>query len=73
MAAEINAQLEVGLYEFPKRLAMCKPWGSLGDCATLVWSFEAKPDRRIPARYTRIAIGLEHPEDIITDFTQALN
>jgi len=57
---------------FDGKLKMCKPWGSLGDVVTLVQQRKAEPDRGIPARYTRIAVGLEDPRDIIADFEQAL-
>ncbi len=50
--------------DFRRRLKICKNEGSFGDTATLV--------RRRGEGYTRIAIGLEDPADIIADFTQAL-
>ncbi len=50
--------------DFRGRLEICKNEGSFGDTATLV--------RRRGAGYTRIAIGLEDPADIIADFEQAL-
>jgi methionine-gamma-lyase len=58
---------------FPRFLKMCKPWPSLGDVVTLVYTRRAEPRRAIPARYTRISIGLEEPDDIIADFEQALS
>jgi methionine-gamma-lyase len=57
---------------FDRKLKMCKPWGSLGDVVTLVQQRQPEPDRGIPPRYTRIAVGLEDPRDIIADFEQAL-
>lgn len=57
---------------FDGKLKLCKPWGSLGDVVTLVQQRKPEPDRGIPARYTRIAVGLEDPRDIIADFQQAL-
>jgi cystathionine beta-lyase/cystathionine gamma-synthase len=54
------------------RLKLCKPWTSLGDVVTLVSKRNPEPDRAIPARYTRISIGLEDTADIIADFKQAL-
>lgn len=57
---------------FDGKLRMCKPWGSLGDVVTLAQQRKAEPDRGIPARYTRIAVGLEDPRDIIADCEQAL-
>lgn len=57
---------------FDGKLKLCKPWGSLGDVVTLVQQRKPEADRGIPARYTRIAVGLEDPRDIIADFQQAL-
>lgn len=57
---------------FARKLKLCKPWGSLGDVVTLVSTRQPEKDRGIPPRYTRIAIGLEDPRDIIADFKQAL-
>ncbi|MCE9554727.1 MAG: aminotransferase class V-fold PLP-dependent enzyme [Planctomycetes bacterium] len=57
---------------FDGKLKLCKPWGSLGDVVTLVQQRKGEPDRGIPGRYTRIAVGLEDPRDIIADFQQAL-
>jgi cystathionine beta-lyase/cystathionine gamma-synthase len=45
---------------------------SLGDPVTRVSQRREEPDRGIPARYTRVSIGLEEPEDIIADFRQAV-
>ncbi len=45
---------------------------SLGDPVTRVSQRREEPDRGIPARYTRVSIGLEEPEDIIADFQQAV-
>ncbi len=57
---------------FPGRLKMCKPWVSLGDVVTLVSTRAEEPNRAIPARFTRVSIGLEDAGDIIADFRQAL-
>lgn len=45
---------------------------SLGDPVTRVLQRKEEKDRGIPARYTRVSIGLEEPEDIIADFKQAI-
>jgi cystathionine beta-lyase/cystathionine gamma-synthase len=49
---------------FRQRVKICRDEGSFGRTATLV--------RRRGERYTRIAIGLEEPADLIADFEQAL-
>jgi cystathionine beta-lyase/cystathionine gamma-synthase len=49
---------------FRQRVKICRDEGSFGRTATLV--------RRRGDRYTRIAIGLEEPADLIADFEQAL-
>jgi methionine-gamma-lyase len=45
---------------------------SLGDPVTRVMKRDEEKDRGIPARYTRVSIGLEDPEDLIADFKQAI-
>ncbi len=45
---------------------------SLGDPVTRIMARSEEPDRGIPARYTRVSIGLEEPEDLIADFKQAI-
>jgi methionine-gamma-lyase len=45
---------------------------SLGDPVTRVLQRKEEKDRGIPARYTRVSIGLEEPEDLIADFKQAI-
>ena len=45
---------------------------SLGDPVTRIVMRGEEKNRGIPARYTRVSIGLEEPEDIITDFKQAI-
>ena len=45
---------------------------SLGDPVTRVMIRDEEKDRGIPARYTRVSIGLEDPEDLIADLRQAL-
>ncbi len=45
---------------------------SLGDPVTRIMARKEEPDRGIPARYTRVSIGLEEPEDLISDFKQAI-
>jgi methionine-gamma-lyase len=57
---------------FNKGLKMCKNWTSLGDAVTLVQTQGEERQRGVPPRYTRISIGLEDPNDIIADFTQAI-
>jgi len=45
---------------------------SLGDPVTRVCLRREETDRGIPARYTRVSIGLEEPEDLMADFKQAI-
>ena len=45
---------------------------SLGDPVTRVAARNEEQDRGIPARYMRVSIGLEEPEDLINDFKQAI-
>ena len=45
---------------------------SLGDPVTRITSRKEEKDRGIPARYSRVSIGLEEPEDLIADFKQAI-
>ena len=45
---------------------------SLGDPVTRVMIRQENKPRGIPARFTRVSIGLEEPEDIIADFKQAI-
>ncbi len=45
---------------------------SLGDPVTRVTARREERDRGIPARYTRVSVGLEEPEDLISDFKQAI-
>ena len=45
---------------------------SLGDPVTRVTARRQEKDRGIPARYTRVSIGLEDPQDLIADFKQAI-
>ena len=45
---------------------------SLGDPVTRILQRKEEKDRGIPARYTRVSIGLEDPEDLIADFRQAI-
>jgi len=45
---------------------------SLGDPVTRITRRGEEKSRGIPARYTRVSIGLEEPEDIIADFKQAI-
>jgi cystathionine beta-lyase/cystathionine gamma-synthase len=44
----------------------------LGDPVTRIMARKEETDRSIPARYTRVSIGLEEPEDLIADFKQAI-
>ncbi len=53
---------------------LCRPVWSLGDVATLMGHYTApNPERRIPANYTRMSIGIEDPGDIIADLKQAFD
>ena len=45
---------------------------SLGDPVTRVTARREETGRGIPRRYTRVSIGLEEPEDLISDFKQAI-
>ncbi len=45
---------------------------SLGDPVTRIAARKEEKDRGIPARYSRVSIGLEEPEDLIADFKQAI-
>lgn len=45
---------------------------SLGDPVTRITGRKEEKDRGIPARYSRVSIGLEEPADLIADFTQAI-
>ena len=45
---------------------------SLGDPVTRVMKRKEEKDWGVPARYTRVSIGLEEPEDLIADFRQAI-
>ena len=45
---------------------------SLGDPVTRVSARREEVDRAVPARYTRVSIGLEDPEDLIADLQQAI-
>ena len=44
----------------------------LGDPVTRIVARKEEMDRGIPARYSRVSIGLEEPEDLIADFKQAI-
>lgn len=45
---------------------------SLGDPVTRVMQRQEDKAIGVPARYTRVSIGLEEPEDVIADFEQAI-
>ena len=45
---------------------------SLGDPVTRITARREEKGRGIPARYTRVSVGLEEPEDLIADFKQAI-
>jgi methionine-gamma-lyase len=45
---------------------------SLGDPVTRVMQLKEDKAIGVPARYTRVSIGLEEPEDVIADFEQAI-
>ena len=62
----------VDLEAFRQGLKICRPWGSLGDIATLVTLPKESELRDIPPDFVRIAVGLEEPKDIIEDLEQAL-
>jgi len=45
---------------------------SLGDPVTRITARRKEKPRGIPARFTRVSVGLEEPEDLITDLKQAI-
>ena len=45
---------------------------SLGDPVTRVMQRQEDKATGVPARYTRVSIGLEEPEDVMADFEQAI-
>ncbi len=45
---------------------------SLGDPVTRIMARKEEKPRGIPQRFTRVSIGLEEPEDLISDFKQAI-
>jgi cystathionine beta-lyase/cystathionine gamma-synthase len=56
-----------------KHVKLCSPWVSLGDVGTLINPYGRDPGRGIPANYYRMSIGIEDPDDIIADLSQALD
>ena len=60
---------DVSLDAFMGRLKMCKPWYSLGDVETLILPSGEGVENGFAAR---VSVGLEDPDDIITDLDQAL-
>ncbi len=59
----------VSLDTFIGSLRMCKPWYSLGDVETLILPSGESADGGFGAR---VSVGLEDPDDIISDLDQAL-
>ena len=45
---------------------------SLGDPCSRIMARQEETDRGIPARYTRVSIGLEEADDLMADFKQAI-
>ena len=45
---------------------------SLGDPVTRITARKEEKDRGVPARYSRVSIGLGEPEDLIADFKHAI-
>ena len=45
---------------------------SLGDPCSRIMARQKETDRGIPARHTRVSIGLEEADDLIADFKQAI-
>ncbi|MEM7800700.1 MAG: PLP-dependent aspartate aminotransferase family protein [Chloroflexota bacterium] len=66
-------QETIDLPKMRHALKMCRPWGSLGDIATLMTLPVADELRDIPPSYVRMAIGLESPDDIVADLEQAFS
>ena len=58
---------------FNAAMKLCKPWVSLGDVETLVLPHYVEARRGVDEGYVRISVGLEDPDDIITDLDRALN
>jgi methionine-gamma-lyase len=55
-----------------RHVKLCRPWTSLGDVETLIGTYGRNPDWGIPSNYYRMSIGIEDPDDIVADLTQAL-
>lgn len=45
---------------------------SLGDPVTRIMARREENDRAIPVRFMRVSVGLEEPEDLVSDFKQAI-
>ena len=60
----------VSLDSFIGGLRMCKPWYSLGDVETLILPSGEDADQGFGAR---VSVGLEDPDDIVTDLDKALD
>ncbi len=81
MAFEVKGGMESGK-KVLNNVKLCILAVSLGDCETLIqhpasmthstYSKEALKKAGIPEGLIRISVGLEHPDDIIKDLTQAL-
>jgi len=55
-----------------KRVKLILNATSLGDPVSRITARSEEKDRGIPARYTRVSIGLEEPQDLIADFKHAI-
>jgi len=60
---------DLSLDAFMGELKLCKPWFSLGDVETLVLPSGEEMNKGFSVR---VSVGLEDPEDIISDLDQAL-
>ena len=58
---------------FKDSLKLCRPWVSLGDTGTLLYSRWPEPRKGILEGFFRMSVGLENVDDIIADLDQALN
>ena len=50
----------------------CALLPSSTEAVTRVTARREERGRGIPARYTRVSVGLEEPEDLISDFKQVI-
>jgi methionine-gamma-lyase len=62
-----------GAERLSRSVHLVKPWVSLGDVRSLlVATHDLNPRSGVPGGFVRLSVGAEDVEDIIADFTQAL-